>query len=113
MDIVGRWKRRRICQERDFVEETFSLQDGQCLLYRQPEGQFSNPNAPCEVHCLDWLCREAKIICDCSPSGTARLLELHCGGGNNTIALARYFKDVVAVEINRVLAEACEVRMTQ
>ncbi|CAE8617653.1 unnamed protein product [Polarella glacialis] len=115
IDVVGRWRRRRLCVDRDYVVERIALADGRELEYRQPEGQFSNPNVPCEVHCLDWLCREAQLLqqeaaCSLgsSSSSSVRLLELHCGGGNNTVALAPYFEEVYAVEINRSLADACE-----
>jgi len=111
MSTFGRWKRRRLAVERDFVEERFELPNrGSTLRYKQPEGQFSNPNADCEVHCLGWLCRQAEEIRACATTGS-KLLELHCGGGCNTVALAPYFSSVVAVEINRVLAEAAEENM--
>ncbi|CAE7254194.1 trmA [Symbiodinium pilosum] len=113
VDVVGRWKRRRLAVERDFVQEAFKLEDGRTLVYKQPEGQFSNPNLPCEVNCLNWLCLQAKEARkDASASRGRRagsqLLELHCGGGNNTVALAPYFESVQAVEINRTLAQAAE-----
>jgi len=110
VDVIGRWKRRRLCQERDYVTETVNLASGRALVYRQPEGQFSNPNAACEVHCLNWLYDEAAAARQqCSVSGAhVKLLELHCGAGTNTVALAPLFHQVIAVEINRTLAEACE-----
>merc|ERR1712154_588637 len=40
--------------------------------------------------------------------GAVKLLELHCGSGCNTVALAPFFDEVVAVEINRTLAAAAE-----
>jgi len=107
VNIVGRWKRRRLAVERACLFERLTLADGRQLSYLQPEGQFSNPNAPCEVCCLDWLCAQAALIRrECGRS--AALLELHCGSGTNTVALAPYFRKVLAVEINRVLAEAAE-----
>jgi len=111
VDVVGRWKRRRLAVERDFVQEAFELEDGRKLVYKQPEGQFSNPNLPCEVHCLNWLCLQAKEARKDASAGRraeGRLLELHCGGGNNTVALAPLFESVRAVEINRTLAQAAE-----
>merc|ERR1712150_399308 len=62
VDIVGRWKRRCLVAQRDFVTERMELEDGRVLIYKQPEGQFSNPNAPCEVRCLDWLSKQAVEI---------------------------------------------------
>ena len=39
------------------------------------------------------------------------LLELHSGGGNNTVAVAPSFGEVRCVEINRILAEAAEANL--
>eukprot|EP00419_Tripos_fusus_P012802 CAMPEP_0172668826 /NCGR_PEP_ID=MMETSP1074-20121228/9299_1 /TAXON_ID=2916 /ORGANISM="Ceratium fusus, Strain PA161109" /LENGTH=463 /DNA_ID=CAMNT_0013485519 /DNA_START=32 /DNA_END=1419 /DNA_ORIENTATION=- len=108
VDITGRWKRRRLVVERDYVVERLNLSNGRTLTYRQPEGQFSNPNAQCEIRCLEWLCDQASQIASTCGQEPVHLLELHCGGGNNTVALAPYFARVHAVEINRVLAEAAE-----
>eukprot|EP00439_Symbiodinium_sp_Y106_P078390 s1143_g17.t1 len=96
VDVVGRWKRRRLAVERDFVQEAFELEDGRKLVYKQPEGQFSNPHFGfTETELRSWRAE-------------GRLLELHCGGGNNTVALAPLFESVRAVEINRTLAQAAE-----
>eukprot|EP00928_Gymnodinium_smaydae_P025209 TRINITY_DN20155_c0_g3_i1.p1 TRINITY_DN20155_c0_g3~~TRINITY_DN20155_c0_g3_i1.p1 ORF type:complete len:534 (-),score=47.74 TRINITY_DN20155_c0_g3_i1:83-1633(-) len=108
VDVIGRWKRKRLCVDRDYVIEEFSVKDGRTLIYKQPEGQFSNPNAACEMHCFDWLCREAGAMRQECPAGAAKILELHCGGGNNTVALAPYFDEIVAIEINRILADTAE-----
>jgi len=110
VDVIGRWKRRHLQLGRDFVEESFTLADGRTLFYKQPEGQFSNPNPSCEVHCLNWLCQEAKEAGQAARRARRSpvLLELHCGGGNNTVAVAPGFGEVRAVEINRRLAEAAE-----
>jgi len=92
------------------VTESFTLADGRTLSYKQPEGQFSNPNPSCEVHCLEWLCQEAKEAGRVARQSRRSpvLLELHCGGGNNTVAVAPGFGEVRAVEINKKLAEAAE-----
>lgn len=112
VSVVGRWKRRRLVVGSDFVTERMRLPNGRMLVYKQPEGQFSNPNAPCEVSCLAWLCQEAAQIrreaLAEDVSARVNLLELYCGGGCNTVALAPSFDEVTAVEINRTLAAAAE-----
>eukprot|EP00438_Fugacium_kawagutii_P026975 Skav224415 [mRNA] locus=scaffold657:242749:246288:+ [translate_table: standard] len=45
-----------------------------------------------------------------SPGGTLDLLELYCGCGSHTVALAPFFRQVLAVEINRHLVEAAQSR---
>jgi protein-L-isoaspartate O-methyltransferase len=45
------------------------------------------------------------------PNGGGRLLELHCGFGHSTAALAPLFAAVVAVEWDRALAAAAEANL--
>ena len=106
--------------------------DGKRVLqYRQVVGQFSNPNPVVAAASLDWLCDTChnyifpSITSSASPAGAlprvaaedtyrrgGRLLELHCGFGHSTVALAPFFSSVVAVELNRRLAAAAEYNLT-
>jgi tRNA (uracil-5-)-methyltransferase len=114
------------------VHESLRLVDGRRLRYIQPEGSFSNPNGRINEQCLDWLCSAAtEILCGvlpkgCSSSGdttsttttpvatraSVNLLELFCGSGNHTIALAPLFDAIVAVELDRKLVEAAKQNAT-
>eukprot|EP00929_Paragymnodinium_shiwhaense_P010103 TRINITY_DN11459_c0_g1_i2.p1 TRINITY_DN11459_c0_g1~~TRINITY_DN11459_c0_g1_i2.p1 ORF type:complete len:707 (-),score=136.08 TRINITY_DN11459_c0_g1_i2:30-2150(-) len=86
----------------DFVDETLPI-DGRSVRYRQPFGQFSNPNPHIAIATAEWML-------DCIRSTTAPqqcdLLELYCGAGSHTMALAPHFRHVLAVEINRRLVDA-------
>ena len=85
-------------------------------------GSFSNPNGGINQKTLDWLCRCTSSQAT-SSSGAERgdegapegpgtqghaLLELYCGCGNHTVALAGTFDTVVAVEINPDLTAAAQ-----
>lgn len=72
---------------RDHVIESIPVR-GKMLQYEQVEGSFSNPNASVNAATLQWLCECADAICPLLPPSRPDLLELYCGGGNHTCALA-------------------------
>eukprot|EP00939_MAST-03C_sp_MAST-3C-sp1_P001324 g1324.t1 len=102
--LIGRSKGKRVVLDRDFAEETLILRDARILRYDVVEGAFSNPNGRVNERVLDWLCRQVKGF-GIGNRGNARLLELYCGCGNHTVAIAPFFESVVAVEIDRKLCE--------
>merc|ERR1712136_371208 len=94
-------------EDRDFVEEELFVAGRGTLRYRQKLGQFSNPNPYVAVSTAEWLLevvRGAVNTVDGTPS--TDLLELYCGAGSHTVALAPLFRHVLAVEINRQLVDA-------
>ena len=120
--LVGRAKGTTIALDRPYVSERYTLADGRSLTYRQMEGSFSNPSAAMCEHTLNWLCTAAaEIAAEIAATGGAdaggdggaeagrrlpSLLELFCGNGNHTVALAPYFSRVLAVEIDSRLCDA-------
>jgi tRNA (uracil-5-)-methyltransferase len=112
--LLGRARRDCVVLGRDHVTERYALADGRQLEYRQMEGAFCNPSASMCEHTLGWLCSAAEAIAaEAAPAGGAAeggaaLLELFCGNGNHTVALARHFRSVVGVEISPRLCEAAE-----
>ena len=107
LGIVGRSKGTRIVLDRDFVEETLVLKDARILRYAVVEGAFSNPNGRVNERVLDWLCDQT-IRLQLHKRRNSGLLELYCGCGNHTVALAPFFDRVVAVEIDRKLCEMAQ-----
>lgn len=120
VSIVGRCKGTIAVLGRDYVEEVIGLADGRRLTYKQVEGSFSNPSAAMAGRTLDFL---SACAADAATDVAARaaadgggtrdvtrpnLLELYCGNGNHTVALARHFALVLAVEIDRKLCDAAE-----
>lgn len=64
---------------------------------------FSSPNPLVNAKALDWMCLKIKEYLP--NSSELDLLELYCGNGNHTVALAYLFRHIVAVELNGLLCE--------
>ena len=93
------------------------------MVYKQTEGAFSNPNAFMAESTLEWLCECSRTVVreklgggggvgggsgggsggggGGSETSTTEhlpsLLELYCGNGNHTVALAAMYRRVAAV----------------
>lgn len=96
--VIGRSKGQKLVIDRDWVLESFALNDRQ-LHYQQFEGSFSQPNGNVNRQMLGWACAQA------APLG-GDLLELYCGNGNFTIALAPLFGKVLATEVSKSSVKA-------
>ena len=118
------------------VVERLRLRDGRVLAYHQPEGAFSNPNAFVAEHTVNWL-RDVTAATvtpatralrskrrqslseafrdDETPPDPAlpSLLELYCGNGNHTVALASSFAEVAAVELSAALCDAARANLAR
>lgn len=105
ISIIGRCKGVKIVVGDDFVFESLALNNGRILRYKQVEEGFSNPNSVVNQRALDWLCSIAQEITGIGKFGASAvdssnnngkteqfdLLEMYCGNGNHTVALARKF----------------------
>lgn len=91
--IIGRSRGQKVVLERDWVLETFAL-NGRELKYQQVEGSFTQPNAGVNRHMLGWATEQARGF-------GGNLVELYCGNGNFTIALAPLFERVLATEVSK------------
>lgn len=92
--IIGRARKQRRVLERDHVLEHLVV-DGRPLHYQQVENSFTQPNAEICRSMLSW----ARDVTRDSQGGD--LVELFCGNGNFTVALAENFRRVLATEISR------------
>lgn len=92
--IIGRSRKQRIVLTRDHVWERLEV-DGRELVYQQVENSFTQPNAEVCRAMLSW----ARQVT--AGSQARDLVELYCGNGNFTIALAGNFRRVLATEISR------------
>ena len=101
--IIGRSRGQRIVLSQAHVTETF-LVDGERFLLRQPEGCFVQPNGEVNRGMLQWARQ-------CAPPSGAGLVELYCGIGNFTVALAPRFDRVLATEINKGAIEAARFNL--
>jgi tRNA (uracil-5-)-methyltransferase len=102
--LIGRSKGQKLVIERDWVLESFEL-NGRQLQYQQFEGSFSQPNGEVNRHMLGWACAQAAGI-------GGDLLELYCGNGNFTIALAPHFAKVLATEVAKPSVQAAQYNLT-
>ncbi|MDP2506645.1 MULTISPECIES: tRNA (uridine(54)-C5)-methyltransferase TrmA [unclassified Oceanobacter] len=101
--IIGRSRKQKVVLERDYVTEQLSV-DGQTYRYRQIEGGFTQPNGEMNQKMLSWARR-------CSAGIGGDLLELYCGNGNFSIALANCFDRVMATEISKTSVAAAQVNI--
>lgn len=101
--IIGRswWARRqgRISVLRDHLLEQFDIQ-GTRLLYRQVIGFFSQPNYAVAHRMLEWAVNSTRIL-----NASHDLMELYCGGGFFSVALARNFRKCIIADSSRELVQ--------
>jgi tRNA (uracil-5-)-methyltransferase len=93
VDFIGRARKQKILVDRDFLIETLQVQSRQ-IQYQQIENSFTQPNGEVNQQMLGWAS-------DIAAQLQGDLLELYCGNGNFSLALAPYFNKVIATEIAR------------
>ena len=71
------------------------------MIYRQVENSFTQPNAAMNIQMLEWAL-------DVTKGSKGDLLELYCGNGNFSLALARNFDRVLATEIAKPSVAAAQ-----
>ena len=103
VQLIGRSRNQKIVVGRDWLLEDFEL-DGRRLRYQQIEGAFSQPNGEVNRQMLRWACQQA------APLG-GDLLELYCGNGNFTVALAPSFTRVLATEVSKSSVQAAHYNL--
>ncbi len=91
VQLIGRATKTKICLDRDYVDECLPVA-GREIIYRQVENSFTQPNAAMNIQMLEWAL-------DVTQDSEGDLLELYCGNGNFSLALARNFRRVLATEI--------------
>ena len=130
LNILGRSKGVMVAAHRNTIDECVPLPDGRKLWYRQVQGSFSNPNGAVNAQVLGWLSRlaDAVVVPALRNQGGGKggaggegraggsvatgglgpdLLELYCGGGNHTVALASKFRRILCVELDKNLCNVC------
>lgn len=98
--LVGRASNQKICLPHDFVDEELAIQDRK-MIYRQVENSFTQPNAYINIEMLNWALAVTK---HCQND----LLELYCGNGNFSLALAKNFRQVLATEVAKASVQAAQ-----
>lgn len=100
LQLIGRASKMKIMLDQDYVDEVLSV-SGRDMIYRQVENSFTQPNAAMNVQMLEW----ALAI---TQGSHGDLLELYCGNGNFSLALARNFNRVLATEIAKPSVKAAQ-----
>lgn len=101
--VIGRSRKQKVVLDRDWVLEEFEL-SGRTLRYQQIEGSFTQPNGGVNRHMLGWACSQAAGL-------GGDLLELYCGNGNFTVALAPLFDRVIATEVSKSSVQAAHYNL--
>ncbi|MCK6413756.1 MAG: tRNA (uridine(54)-C5)-methyltransferase TrmA [Azonexus sp.] len=106
--ILGRSRGQKLILDRDWVQEELEVA-GQLLRYRQLEGGFTQPNGGVNRQMLAWARHQAGEVAATRPAGAGNdLLELYCGNGNFTVALAPLFDRVLATEMAKTSVHAAQ-----
>ncbi|PIJ49926.1 tRNA (uridine(54)-C5)-methyltransferase TrmA [Erwinia sp. OLTSP20] len=91
LQLIGRATKTKISLDHDYVDEVLPVA-GRNLIYRQVENSFTQPNAAINIRMLEWALAVTQ-------HSRGDLLELYCGNGNFSLALAANFRRVLATEI--------------
>ncbi|WP_299009398.1 tRNA (uridine(54)-C5)-methyltransferase TrmA [uncultured Shewanella sp.] len=100
INLIGRARKQKIIMDKDFVLESL-LVNNQSLQYHQIENSFTQPNGKVSIKMLEWAI-------DATKNSTGDLLELYCGNGNFSIALAQNFNKVLATELAKPSVESAQ-----
>ncbi len=105
VDIIGRAKKQKVIIDKDYVME--SLQVGNnTLTYQQVENSFTQPNGGVNEQMLLWA-QQATV------QAKGDLIELYCGNGNFSIALAQNFDRVLGTEISKTSVRSAQVNIKE
>ncbi len=104
INFVGRARKQKEIIDRDFVIEELQV-DNKTYIYKQVENSFTQPNGKLCEDMLSWA-KNAK-------SYTGDLLELYCGNGNFSLALADKFNKVLATEISKSSVNAAQYNIAE
>lgn len=100
LDLIGRARKIKFVLDRDYVVETLAV-FGNEYRYQQVENSFTQPNGKVAEKMLEWAV-------DCTRNSEGDLLELYCGNGNFSLALAQNFHRVLATELAKPSVESAQ-----
>ncbi|NMP17107.1 tRNA (uridine(54)-C5)-methyltransferase TrmA [Thalassotalea sp. Y01] len=103
VNIIGRARKQKILVDKDYVTEVLTVK-GKQLHYQQVENSFTQPNGKVNEKMLEWAI-------DASDTPEADLVELYCGNGNFSVALAPYYKKVLATEISKSSVNSAQLNI--
>lgn len=98
--LIGRAKKQKVILEQDYVIEKLTIDEKE-LTYQQVENSFTQPNAKVNEKMLLWAQQATANI-------GGDLVELYCGNGNFSIALAPNFNRVLGTEISKTSVKSAQ-----
>ena len=104
VDIIGRAKKQKFILDKDFVTEKLTVGD-KTYTYQQVENSFTQPNGHVNEQMLLWAKQGTENI-------GGDLIELYCGNGNFSIALAENFDRVLGTEISKTSVKSAQTNIT-
>ena len=103
IDIIGRAKKQKIILNKDYVMESLNI-GNKTFVYQQVENSFTQPNGHVNEKMLHWA-QQVTI------NDGGDLIELYCGNGNFSIALAQNFDRVLGTEISKTSVKSAQVNI--
>lgn len=103
VDIIGRAKKQKIIVDKDHLMESLQVGD-KTFVYQQVENSFTQPNGGVNEQMLHWA-QQATL------AEGGDLIELYCGNGNFSIALAENFDRVLGTEISKSSVRSAQVNI--
>lgn len=100
LNLIGRARKMKIVLDRDYVVEKLNVHD-KCFTYQQVENSFTQPNGEVAQKMLEWAV-------ECTEESSGDLLELYCGNGNFSLALAQNFDRVLATELAKPSVDSAQ-----
>ncbi|MFI3246148.1 MAG: tRNA (uridine(54)-C5)-methyltransferase TrmA [Ferrimonas sp.] len=105
VSFIGRARKQKITLDRDYADEVLHVH-GRPYHYRQIENSFTQPNGKVAEQMLEWAVTATK-------GSQGDLLELYCGNGNFSLALAQNFERVLATELAKPSVQAAQYNIAK
>lgn len=105
INFIGRARKQKVVLDQEFVIEKLNVNDKE-YTYKQVENSFTQPNGKVAQKMLEWAV-------DCTKESKGDLLELYCGNGNFSIALAQNFTQVLATELAKPSVESAQYNIKE
>lgn len=103
VDIIGRARKQKVVLGKEYVTEILTVK-GKQYRYQQVENSFTQPNGGVNQKMLTWASNATE-------NSSGDLVELYCGNGNFSIALAENFDKVLATEISKSSVTSAQVNI--
>ena len=107
--IIGRSRKQKLLLDQDWVNERLEA-DNQAWCFQQIENSFTQPNAQMAQNMLAWAREQTRRI---NADKSSDLLELYCGNGHFSIALADLYRQVLATEISKTSVKSAQFNLQQ